>query len=308
MKPLSSLAMGVLCVIAIAGCTRAESTSADSSRKTRSSGIVVGAFNFSESELLAQMYGQALGARGFEVQILDDGAPRELLQPALEQGVIDLVPEYLGTASSWLGDTALERLPETTHRRLQETLAERGLQALMFAPAENKNEVVVTSDTATQYGLRTISDLAPVAEDLVFGGPPECRIRPLCLAGLESAYGLHFGSFQPLDAGGPLTVSALSGGEVDVALLFTTDAAITANGLVVLDDDRELQPAENIVPVVSKALVQRHGAALVQALNDVSERLTPQTLTELNREIAGGTSPRDAAQAWLSASGLGASN
>jgi osmoprotectant transport system substrate-binding protein len=308
-KLLSSLALGTLYVIAVSGCTQVEGASVGSLPTTRSSGIVVGAFNFSESELLAQLYGQALSARGFDVRILDEGAPREVLEPALEQGVIDLVPEYLGTASSWLGfgDAAAGNSSKATHKQLQSLLSERGLRALEFAPAENKNEVVVTNDTATQYNLHTISDLAPVAEELVFGGPPECRIRPLCLVGLESVYGMRFQSFQPLDAGGPLTVAALNGGEVDVALMFTTDAAIGANGLVVLDDDRRLQPAENIVPVVSDALVLRHGAALAQALNSVSERLSPQTLTALNRQIAGGTSPQNAARAWLIALDLGAS-
>jgi osmoprotectant transport system substrate-binding protein len=204
------------------------------------------------------------------------------------------------------GDAAAGNSSKATHKQLQSLLSERGLRALEFAPAENKNEVVVTNDTATQYNLHTISDLAPVAEELVFGGPPECRIRPLCLVGLESVYGMRFQSFQPLDASGPLTVAALNGGEVDVALMFTTDAAIGANGLVVLDDDRRLQPAENIVPVVSDALVLRHGAALAQALNSVSERLSPQTLTALNRQIAGGTSPQNAARAWLIALDLGA--
>jgi osmoprotectant transport system substrate-binding protein len=307
-KQLSLLVLGTFCVIALAACAQGDGASAGSRRTTRSSGIVVGAFDFNESELLAQLYGQALRARGFDVRILDDGAPREVLEPALEQGVIDLVPEYQGTAARWLGfgDAAPLNSPKDTHRQLQSLLSKRGLRALDFAPAENKNEVVVTNDIATQYDLRTISDLVPVAEELVFGGPPECRVRPLCLAGLESLYGLHFRSFQPLDAGGPLTVAALNGGEVDVALMFTTDAAIGANRLVVLDDDRRLQPAENIVPVVRDALLLRHGDALVQALNSVSERLSPQTLTELNRQIAGGTSPHNAARAWLIALNLGA--
>jgi osmoprotectant transport system substrate-binding protein len=184
-------------------------------------------------------------------------------------------------------------------------LAERGLSALDFAEAENKNEVVVTRETATEYNLRAVSDLAPVAGELVFAGPPECPARPLCLKGFESVYGLHFEFFQPLDAGGPLTVSALNGGEVDVALMFTTDAAIGANDLVVLEDDRRLQPSENIVPIISDAALQRYGAALVDALNAVSERLSTQALGGLNRQIAAGTTPQDAAHAWLNSLGLG---
>ena len=303
----SPFVLAALCVIAVGGCSHVGVKSLDSARPARSSGIVIGAFNFSESALLAQLYGQALTARGFEVRILDAGAPREVLEPALEQGVVDLVVEYQGTIARWLGFDAAtaSASPRATHRRLRGLLAERGLRALDFAAAENKNEVVVTEETATEYDLRTVSDLAPVARDLVFAGPPECPVRPLCLKGLESVYGLRFESFQPLDAGGPLTVSALRGGEVDVALMFTTDPAISANGLAVLEDDRRLQPAENIVPVVSNATILRHGPALGEALNGVSERLSPQALKGLNRQIAAGTSPQDAAHAWLNSQGLG---
>jgi len=303
----SPFVLAALCVIAVGGCSHVGVKSLDSARPARSSGIVIGAFNFSESALLAQLYGQALTARGFEVRILDAGAPREVLEPALEQGVVDLVVEYQGTIARWLGfDSATASVsPRATHRRLQGLLAERGLRALDFAAAENKNEVVVTKGTATEYDLRTVSDLAPVAGDLGFAGPPECPARPLCLEGLEAVYGLRFEFFQPLDAGGPLTVSALRGGEVDVALMFTTDPAIGENDLVVLEDDRRLQPAENIVPVVSNATILRHGPALVEALNGVSERLSPQALKGLNRQIAAGTSPQDAAHAWLNSQGLG---
>ena len=304
----SSFVLAAFFVIAVGSCSRVETASIESARPARSSGIVIGAFNFSESALLAQLYGQALAAHGFDVRILDEGAPREVLEPALEQGVIDLVLEYQGTISRWLGfDSATAAVsPRATHWRLQGLLAERGLRALDFAAAENKNEVVVTEETAREYDLRTVSDLMPVARELVFAGPPECPVRPLCLEGLESVYGLRFELFQPLDAGGPLTVSALKGGEVDVALMFTTDAAISENRLVVLEDDRRLQPAENIVPVVNDATILRHGTALVDAVNAVSERLSPQALTGLNRRIAAGTSPQDAAHAWLDAQGLAA--
>ncbi|MDQ3654783.1 MAG: glycine/betaine ABC transporter substrate-binding protein, partial [Chloroflexota bacterium] len=166
------------------------------------------AFDFSESELLAQLYGQALRERGLPVQILSGAGSREVLEPALEQGVIDVVPEYQGALLNFLGlnqNPTDARPPAATHRELQRELSKRGLRALEFSVAENKNEFVVTGKTASLLGLRTISDLAPVASELVFGGPPECELRPLCLQGLESVYGLKYESFQPLDVGGPHT-------------------------------------------------------------------------------------------------------
>ena len=141
------------------------------------------------------------------------------------------------------------------------------------AAAQNTNAIVVRAATAARYGLRSIADLARVAPRLAFGGPPECPGRAYCLPGLKQAYGLRFKSFIPLDAGGPLTLQALTEGNVDVALLFSTDPSISARHLVVLADDRGLQPAENITPLVSRDVVARYGAGLVAALNAVSARL-----------------------------------
>src|SRR5262249_51526552 len=134
---------------------------------------------------------------------------------------------------------------EGTVRSLARSLAARGLVIGRPAAAQDGNAIVVTAATAARYRLRTISDLAAVAPRLVFGGPPECPERPYCLPGLRRAYGLRFSEFVPLDAGGPLTRQALLAGDIDVALLFTTDPTIVAGHLVVLADNRRLQPAEN---------------------------------------------------------------
>lgn len=270
----------------------------------RSSDIVVAPFDFSESELLAQLYGQALRERGLPVQILVGAGSREVLEPALEQGVIDVVPEYQGALLNFLGlnkSPTDARPPAATHKELRRQLSERGLRALEFSVAENKNEFVVTSETASRLGLRKISDLAPYARELVMGGPPECELRPLCLLGLESLYGLEFESFQALDAGGPHTVSALQGGEIDVALMFTTDPAIDENNLVVLRDDRGLQPSENIVPVVRETVMDRYGSTFAKALDSVSRSLDRRELVELNEQVATGAKPADVASEWLAA-------
>jgi osmoprotectant transport system substrate-binding protein len=147
--------------------------------------------------------------------------------------------------------------------------------------------------------------MARMAPRLAFGGPPECPGRAYCLPGLKQAYGLRFKSFIALDAGGPLTLQALTEGNVDVALLFSTDPSISARHLVVLADDRGLQPAENITPLVSRDVVARYGTGLVAALNDVSARLSTLTLRALDARVEiHGQDPGQVAESWLRAQGL----
>ena len=184
-------------------------------------------------------------------------------------GLVQLVPEYAGSALEFF---SLGRLSATSdaaaaNRALAGSVAGRGLVAARPAPAQDANAIVVTAATAARYGLRSIADLARAAPRLVFGGPPECPERAYCLPGLQRAYGLRFKAFIPLDAGGPLTLQALEAGNIGVALLFTTDPAIPARHLVILADDRGLQPAENITPLVRRDVIVRYGPRLVALLN-----------------------------------------
>lgn len=264
--------------------------------------ITVASFNFPESVILAEIYSQALEGGGFTVDRQLDLGARELVEPALQRGLVEFVPEYSGSALTFVtkGETAVTADERATHRDLRSALAERGITALVPAPAQDKNGVVVTAETASRFNLTTISDLVPVASDLVFGGPPECPERPLCLPGLESAYGLKFRQFVPLDSGGPFTVQALSQGQVDVGLLFTTDGAIDANEFVLLEDDRLLQPAENVTPVVHEDVVERFGDDLVRLVNAVSAELTTEDLRVLNARVSiQGKPAGDVAAEWL---------
>jgi transcriptional regulator with XRE-family HTH domain len=173
------------------------------------------------------------------------------------------------------------------------------------APAQDANALVVTAATADRYDLRSIADLATVAPGLTFGGPPECPGRTYCLPGLKRVYGLRFKSFTPLDAGGPLTLQALEAGYIGAALLFTTDPAIPARHLVVLADDRGLQPAENITPLVGRDAIARYGPRLITTLNKVSALLDTGTLRALNgRAALAGQNPRLVAGDWLREHGL----
>jgi osmoprotectant transport system substrate-binding protein len=143
-----------------------------------------------------------------------------------------------------------------------------------------------------------------ISTQLVFGGPPECPERPFCLKGLGDVYGLVFKEFVALDAGGPLTVEALKGGDIDVGLLFTSDPAILANDFVLLQDDKGLQLADNIVPVVRQEVLDadRQVGAL---LDGIADKLSQAELTGLNRSVTlVKKTPAEAAAAWLGDNGF----
>jgi glycine betaine/choline ABC-type transport system substrate-binding protein len=143
---------------------------------------------------------------------------------------------------------------------------------------------------------------------LKLGGPPECPERPFCLLGLQDTYGLEFAEFVPLDAGGPLTVQALTGGQIDVGLLFTSDPAIATNGFVLLEDDKQLQLADNIVPVVRQDVLDAN-PAVADLLNTIMERLTQEELTNLNKAVTVDARPAaEVATEWITSLGLDSSS
>jgi osmoprotectant transport system substrate-binding protein len=269
--------------------------------------ITVGSFDFSESALLAEIYSQALEAGGFRVDRAFNLGPREFVAPALAAGLIEFLPEYAGTALQFVSldaDSAAFDVTET-HDALARELTARDVTTLAAAPAQDANAFVVRRETAERYGLQRLSDVARVASQLTFGGAPECPSRPLCLVGLEEVYGLKFEEFVALDVGGPLTRDALRDGVVDIALLFTTDPAIASSDLVQLEDDRGLQPAENVTPLVRTPVLNDSGPQLARAVDAVSERLTTDALRLLNLEV---TIDQDAialvASRWLEREGL----
>lgn len=268
--------------------------------------ITVASFDFPESEVLAEIYGQALDAAGFDVRYERGLGPREFVQPALAQGLVELVPEYAGSALQFasLGETRPTDELAATSAALDGVLRDRHLVALTPAAAQNTNAVVVTRSLAERHALVRVSDLTDVAPGLTFGGPPGCPDRPFCLGGLEEAYGLAFADFLPLDVGGPLTHQALEGGHVDVALMFTTDPGVADGDLVVLEDDRDLQPAENVTPLVHREVVERWGDPLVDAVDAVSARLSTDGLRALNARMVEGQPRAEVAADWLRSEGL----
>jgi osmoprotectant transport system substrate-binding protein len=292
----------VLLLVALlaAGCQRGQSPPPpeDPRRPT----IQLASFDFPESEILGELYGQALRQHGFPVELVVQLGAREVVAPALEQGKVDMVPEYLGSALNFLNDRDRVATADAglTHARLEQAFAPRGVSVLAFAPAQDRNGFVVTGDLARRNGLEEISDLVPMAGRLAFGGPPECPQRPLCLKGLQDLYGLRFARFEAMPSRA-VTAAALDSGEIDVGMIETTDPNLIEADLVQLADDRNLQPADNVVPVVRREVLDAYGPPMVTLLNAVSAKLTTAELTKLNRQVAEGRPAADAVAAWLRA-------
>jgi osmoprotectant transport system substrate-binding protein len=267
--------------------------------------ITVGAFNFDESRLLAEVYAQALEGAGFRVVRVFDLGTRELVEPALERGLVELVPEYGGSLLAFLTGRPSSSDEAVVHRSLVQALAPRGITVLDASPAQDRNIVVVTAETAARWDLRTTSDLRPIAGQLSLGGPPECPDRPLCLPGLRQTYGLSFRRFVPLDESGPVTAGALVAGQVEAAVMFSSDGTIRENGLVALRDDRALQPAENVTPVVRTAVLDRFGPGVARVVDAVSAAMTTEILRGLNEAVSiHRRSASAVAAAWLASRGL----
>ncbi|MDA0256576.1 MAG: ABC transporter substrate-binding protein [Chloroflexi bacterium] len=256
-------------------------------------------FNFAESHILSWIYAIALEEEGFPVDTsaIQPGSTREIIKPALESGQLDYVPEYVGTLLSFLGG---EPTSDSAFNHAESTrlYAANGVTVLGFAPAQDTNAFVVTAEFAAANNLTTISDLVPIAGDLVFGAPAECPERPFCLIGLRDVYGVDPGEFVPLDGGARVT--ALREGAINLALLFSTQAVIADEGWVVLEDDRALEPAENIAMAVRNEIVEEYGDDFVDLINEITAKITTAGLTELNKQVEiDKEDAEDVARDWL---------
>lgn len=280
-KILRAIALAGAVGLALTGCAGnplASTPSGGSAGSASTSTITIGSANFPESELLAEIYAQALEKAGVTVNRKFNIGARELYLAALNDGSIDLLPEYNGALLSALmkgGAPAGVTTPDQVYTALQGVLP-AGIVTLPQSAAEDKDTLTVTQATADKYKLKTIADLAPVAGQLVIAAGPEWANRYQGLVGLKELYGINFKEFKPLDSGGPLTLGALLKGDAQVANIFSTDSAIVTEKLVVLEDTKNLYLSENIVPVIRQ---NRVTDAVTTALNAVSKALTTENLT-----------------------------
>lgn len=263
--------------------------------------VTVGSDSFAEAQIVGEMYAQVLENAGYEVRRRLNLDSREIRLPAMESGEVDLAPEYLASLLSVIDeDVEQERDAAGVAAQLEEPLAEMGLTLLEPSDVVDTNAFVTSQDLATEHGLTAVSDLQPVAGDLTLGGPPECPERPFCIPGLKEVYDIEFGDFEALEYGA--TVTALSGGAIDVGLLFSTDGSIAANDFVLLEDDRDLQAADYITPLIREEVVNDE---IRQLIDEVSAALDTETITELNRRAnVEVEEPADLAREFLEARGL----
>jgi len=267
-------------------------------------GLTVAAANFPESNILAQIYGQALeaGDVGEDVTIEEDYGTRPALLDGLDNGDVGLTPEYVGALLNELeGPDTATADADADVAALNSALEDDDLVAFEPSEAQNVDALAVTQDTATEFGLETYTDLAAVAGQLTLGAPAECAEFPACIPGLRDTYGIEFGNFVPLEAGPPI-FEALNNGDIDVARVFSTDAPIAENDLMVLVDDQGLNPAQNVIPV---ARAEFDKAKIADVVNAVSAALTTEELTELNRRVVlDKEDPEDVAKDFLEDKGL----
>jgi len=294
------IAVAVLSLLAACG---GSGGSLDSGSTVPSDTIKIGAADFTENQLLAAIYAQALKAKGIKVEQTAPLGTRETYLPALRDGSIDLIPEYTGNLLQYLNKSATQTAPDEVYAALRQTVS-APLTVLDKSAAEDKDAVVLSQAVADRYHVKSIADLAPRCAELVFGGPPEFQTRPDGLPGLQRHYHCTFRQFQPLDAGGPLTHKALTDGQVQAADIFTTDPAIEQDHLVVLADPANNFVAQNVVPLINSTKATDQ---VRQVLNAISAKLTTQGLIDLNRQLNAPDKPNvdSVATDWLRVNSLG---
>ncbi|MEU3839603.1 ABC transporter substrate-binding protein [Streptomyces sp. NPDC028635] len=305
-RPLAAAVVLAATSVLLAGCSsdsKGDNPLAenDSDGKT----VVVGSNNFPESTLLADIYGEALRAKGVKVTYKPNIGTRETTYGLIKNGSLTVLPEYNGALLAYLDRKATPKTAEETTRAIAAKL-DPELTLLQPSPAEDKDALALNAQTAAKYHLTsssTIADLKDIAGELVVGASPEFQKRQQGLEGLKSVYGLEFKSFKALDAGGPLTQAALKQNNVQVADLFSTDPTVQKEKFVVLQDPKNLFGFQNVQPLVYKKGLPQPG---VDALNAVSAKLDTKTLLALDAQVQlDKKDPLDVAQAWLKSVGLG---
>lgn len=297
---LGATLMALLLLFSACGSGEDDGDTGDTGGESLGS-ITVGSDAFPEAQILGEMYALLLEDAGYDVERQLNLESREVRLDAMEGGEVDVAPEYLASLLSVLDPEAdLSGDAAAVAGLLEPLLEEQDLQLLDFSNAIDTNAFVVTQETADEYGLTTMSDLGEVASELVLGAPAECPERPFCLPGLDETYGAVFADFKPLEYGAA-TAQALGAGAIDVALLFSTDPLIEANDFVLLEDDKGLQSADNITPLVVADMAED----VADILNPLSEVITTDEMTALNARVAiDAEDAADVARDYLEEKGL----
>lgn len=307
-RALMGLAGGLTAALALTACGANSDPQAGGGGEETSGELVVGSADFPESQTIAEIYAGALQAEGIDASTQLNIGSREIYYTAVEDGSIDIIPDYTGNLLLFADPDATAQSAEEIMTALPDALAaaspDANLGVLEPAEAENKDAMVVTAATAEEYGLTSIEDMAEVCDELTIGAPSTFQERAYGLPGLEENYDCVPGGFEAInDGGGAITLEALLNDDIQVADIYTTTPSIADNDLVVLEDPANNFIAQQVVPLVNMDTVGEDAAAV---LNEVSSQLTTEDLIDLNREVSGDQkrNPADAAADWLAEHGF----
>lgn len=268
--------------------------------------ITLGSKNFTEQQVLGEVYAQSLEAAGYTVKREFSLGDEKTALKALEGKQIDAYPEYTGTALGSFFDVAGDKVPKdptAAYELVKTNFVKQGITALPPTPFTSSNEVAVTQETAKKYNLTNISDLSKVAGELNIYGSPECRSRLDCLKGLQDVYGLKFKKFTPVDVA--LRHEVLTSGKADVSIVFTTDPQIARDKFVLLKDDKDMFPPYNSTLLVRDDVIQKAGADFAKTIELVNTKLDDQVVQELNaKKDLDKETPEAAAKSYLTQFGF----
>jgi len=292
-RPIRLLAFGLVAVLAVAACssdkkstatTGSNASSSTSSSSAAKPSITIGAQDFGESQILSEIYKQGLAAKGFTTSLQKLGGFRDIELQAFAGGTINFAPEYAASMLEGLNGKKGEATSDVTEtvNKLKTQLDAKGLAAFDSTDAVDTNALVMTKDKADSLGIKTLSDLASKGKDLKLGGPADCETNAFCIPGLKKVYNLDLsGKFQALETSA--VAPALDAGQIDVALLFSTDGRIAAKNYVLLQDDKKMLAADNVVPVGKKEVVSN--SDLATAVNAISKKITTDALIQMNKRF-----------------------
>lgn len=260
--------------------------------------VKIGSADFPEATLLGEIYAQALEAKGMTVTRQFNIGSRETYLKAITGSEVDVVPEYTGSLLNFYDKNAKVTSPDEVYAALEKAVPS-GLSVLDKSAAEDKNSMVVSKDTASEWSVKAIGDLAAHNAELTIGAPPEFKTRQQGLVGLKSVYNVEPSQFRALQS--QASVDALKNGQVKAANIFSTDPSIVANGFVVLEDPQSLFGSDNIVPLVRTDKAD----ALKPALNAVSAKLDTPALADMVKQVVvDKKDAKDVAKTWLDGAGL----
>ena len=290
--------------VALAGCATTNPASSGPDKTSSSSGgaIVVGSANFPEDEILAQIYTQALQQNGVKASIKPNIGARPVYIKALQDGSIDLVPEYTGNLLQYFDSKATAAAPADVYAELSDNLP-KGFEVLPYSSAQDKDSYNVTKTFSQKWGVTSLSDLKKVTTPLTVAANPEFQTRPYGIPGLQSDYGVKATLLPINDSGGPNTVKALQDGTVQLADIYSTTPAIKQDGFVTLSDPKNLILAQNVVPLINS---NKASDKVKSVLNTISKALTTDDLIAMNTKSSGSAkeSAQQIAQEWLAQENL----